>query len=105
MSDTTEQFEKRIAKLEAAYAALSLSDRYMIAKNVQIQDGRSFLFGGTNGTRFGTSADQKISFYGASPVAQHSGISAPAGGSTVDSQARSAVTSLINALHNLGLIA
>ena len=60
---------------------------------------------GKNGTKFGTSTNDKISFYNKAPIVQPATISDPAGGATVDSQARTAVSSLIARLKSLGLIA
>lgn len=81
------------------------SDRFTFNKTIQVGDAIDFLLGRTIGARFGTAADQKIGFYGATPVIQASAITAPSGGATIDSQARTAIGSLITALHNLGLIA
>jgi hypothetical protein len=97
--------ETRVANIEKAIAGFSLSDRYVLAKLLQIQDGRSIQLGRTKGTMIGTAADQKLGFFGASPVAQHSAISAPSGGTTTDSQARSAIDLIINVLHACGLTA
>ena len=46
-----------------------------------------------------------VGFYGATPVAQASKINDPSGGSIVDSEARSAVNAIIDALEALGLTA
>lgn len=50
-----------------------------------------------------TDVRSKLGFYGKTPASQPAGISAPSGGATVDSQARTAITSIINALNSLGL--
>ena len=50
-----------------------------------------------------TDVRSKLGFYGKTPASQPMGISAPSGGATVDSQSRTAITSIINALNSLGL--
>ncbi len=50
-------------------------------------------------------ASDAIGLFGATPVAQAAAITPPAGGVTVDSQARTAIGSIITALHNLGITA
>lgn len=53
----------------------------------------------TNGhTGFQISAAGGVGLYAATPVAQPSAIAAPTGGSTIDTQARTAITSILNAL-------
>lgn len=80
------------------------SDRYIFSKTVQFLDGRNIQVGRAIGTKIGTAADQRIGFFGDTPVLQQGAIAAPSGGVTVDSQARTAITSIITALRNLGLI-
>jgi hypothetical protein len=46
-----------------------------------------------------------VGFYGKTPVAQPAAIANPAGGTTVDAEARAAVNSILVALRDLGLIA
>lgn len=45
----------------------------------------------------------KIGFYNKTPIAQPTAISAPAGGATIDSEARTAINSIRTTLTNLGL--
>lgn len=46
----------------------------------------------------------KIAFFaGGTPVAQQAAITAPSGGATVDSQARTAISTIITRLQTLGL--
>lgn len=89
-------------KLKARVDANDFSDRFVMPKTFQFLDGRNIQLGTTNGTKIGTATNQKIAFFGSSPVAQQSGISAPSGGATIDSQSRTAVTSLINTLRTFG---
>ena len=80
-------------------------DKFLFKKNIQIFDNRHIQTGRTNGTKIGTATDQKISFYGTTPVSQQSAISDPSGGVTIDSNCRSTVNDIIDVLENLGLIA
>ncbi len=45
----------------------------------------------------------KIGFYNKTPIAQPTAIAAPAGGATIDSEARTAINSIRTTLTNLGL--
>ena len=57
------------------------SDRYIFHKNIQVLNGRNFIFSsGQNagdGTKIGTAANQKLAFFGAEPCSQESYISIP----------------------------
>lgn len=46
-----------------------------------------------------------IGLYGETPVVQAGAITSPSGGATVDSQARTAIASIITALANIGITA
>ena len=81
------------------------SDRYIFAKHVQFLDGRNIQVGRTTGTKIGTAADQKIGLYGTTPVVQASAISAPTGGVTVDTEARTAINTIRTVLQAFGLTA
>jgi hypothetical protein len=77
----------------------------MLTKDIQMYDHRNFILSTGVGTKIGTSVNQKIGFFSATPVAQQNSISDPSGGGTQDAQARSAIGSILTALRNLGLIA
>jgi len=79
------------------------SDRYIFSKHVQFLDGRNIQAGRGTGTKIGTAADQKIGFFGTTPVVQASAISAPAGGGTVDAEARTAINTIRTVLQAIGL--
>ena len=53
---------------------------------------------------FGVSPSSTIGFYGVTKVTQAGAISNPSGGATIDSQARTAINSIILASHNIGII-
>jgi len=81
------------------------TDKYIFQKNIQIFDARNIQLGRTNGTKIGTGTDQKIGFFGKTPVDQPATVNDPAGGLTVDAEARTAINSLIDRAQELGLIA
>lgn len=97
--------ELRIKNLEDRLNHLEKSDRLTIQKTIQVFDGRNIQLGTGTGTQIGTAAGQKVGFHGATPVAQATAISAPSGGTTVDSQSRTAITALITAIKNFGITA
>lgn len=55
-------------------------DRIVLDKKVQILDARNVQLGRTTGTKFGTAADQKLAFYGITPLAQQTGVAVSAAG-------------------------
>ena len=73
--------------------------------DIEILDGKNIKVGNSLGIKIGTDATQKISVYGETPVVQAGAITAPAGGATVDSEARTAIVSLINAIKYFGITA
>ena len=86
-------------------SVLIKSDRFTFEKLVQFLDGRNVQLGLTTGTKIGTSTNQKLGFFNKTPIVQVSAISAPTGGSTIDTEARTAINSIRTALTNLGLTA
>ena len=78
---------------------------HIFQKHIQFLDGRNIVIGTATGTKIGTETTQKIGFLSKSPVSQQATISDPAGGGTVDTQARTAINSLIDVLQAFGFIA
>jgi len=83
---------------------LFFSDRVLFEKHLQIMDGRNVQVGKTTGTKIGTESTQKLGFYGVTPVDKPDTISDPSGGTTQDTQARTAINALIDRLQELGLL-
>jgi hypothetical protein len=100
---TQPELEQMVITLKGRLDAYEKSDRFIFSKLVQFLDGRNVQLGRSTGTMIGTASDQKLGFFGKSPVAQQSHISAPSGGTTVDSQSRTAITSIISLLQAFGL--
>ena len=68
-------------------------------------DGANLALGTTTGTKIGTATTQKIGFFNATPVDQPAAVADPAGGGTIDAEARTAINAIIDRLQELGLIA
>jgi hypothetical protein len=66
-------------------------------------------FGGTGtalrGIKIGSATSSLLGFYGVTPVDQPATVADPAGGGTVDTEARTAINAIIDRLQELGLIA
>lgn len=77
--------------------------KFVFDRPVQVLDGNDIIMGQTFGTRIGTSATQKIGFFGVDPVAQQPMVDIPSGGATVDQVCRDAVTHIIGDMRALGL--
>lgn len=59
----------------------------------------------STGTKIATATNQKLGFYNTTPVVQPSAVSDASGGATVDSEARTALNTLLSRLRDLGIIA
>lgn len=79
--------------------------KLIMNKSVSLGEASDISIGTSTGTKIGTSSTQKIGFYGATPVVRQGSITAPSGGSTIDSQARSSINAIIATLQTLGLTA
>lgn len=98
--------EQRIEELEGKIEAMEKSDRFLIYKLMQIMDGRDIQLGRTTGTSIGTDTDQKVGFYGVTPVVQTAKISDPSGQTAdLDNEARAKITAIIDALEAIGITA
>ena len=103
------QLTQQLHNLQANFYKDNFSSDIIFRKNVTFAgsfafgDGSNIPLGTTTGTKIGTSTSQKLGFYNKTPITQPAGISAPSGGGTQDTQARTAITSIINALNSLGL--
>lgn len=100
-----EQQIRAIIRQEIQKELNSFSDRFVFQKNIQLQDGRNIQLATGTGTKFGTATGQKASFYGVTPVVQAEAISAPSGGATIDTQARTAIDAIRVAIKNFGITA
>lgn len=68
-------------------------------------DGKNVIAGTSTGTKWGTAVTQKQAWWGTTPVVQPSGVADPAGGLTIDLEARTAIIAVITKLESIGLLA
>ena len=101
----TDILKARVDKLERFIEAMNFSDRYMFQRDIQMVDGRNIQLARGTGTQIGTATDQKLAFFGGTPVIRQSSISDPSGGMNIDAEARTAIISLIDRLQAFNLIA
>ena len=78
--------------------------RYVFDALVQLLDGKNIRVGRGTGTTIGTATDQKVGFHGKTSI-QATKINDPTGGTTVDSEARTAINAIIDALEGKGITA
>lgn len=86
----------------------NLAGFYSLAQTstaMTLGDAYNMVFNATTGTKLGTATTQKIGFWNATPIVQPVHIADPAGGATVDAEARSAIASINATLAALGLTA
>lgn len=106
-----EQLSNKLDVFFDLYYRTNMIDKTVFANPVYInnkiyfKDGTNINAGGTNGLKIGTATTEKLGFYGETPVDQPATVADPSGGATVDSQARTAIASVIDRLQELGLIA
>ena len=108
------QFQKLEEKLDTfldLYYRTNMPDRTVYPNKVYFnngvffKDGTIISSGGTLGMKIGSSATEKLGFFGKTPVDQPATVSAPSGGATVDTESRTAINSIISRIKELGLIA
>jgi len=75
------------------------------ASNEFIIDAEAGGTGTLRGIKIGSATTSLLGFYGATPVDQPATVADPAGGGTVDTEARTAINDIIDRLQELGLIA
>ena len=68
-----------------------------------MSDGANIALNTTTGTKIATATAQKLGFWNATPVVQPSHIADPTGGATVDSEARTAINSILAQMATTGM--
>ena len=81
-------------------------DRYIFQKDLQLFNGRNIQTGRGTGTKIATATDQKLGFWGTTPVDQPATVANPAGQvNDLDSEARTVIEAIIARLKEPGVIA
>lgn len=70
MEEQVRQLENKVKMLEGLIFNLVRSDRYTVAKDVEILNGRKIQLGTSEGTQMGTATDQKLAVLGSTPIIQ-----------------------------------
>lgn len=96
--------EEKIANLERELEELKIIVLAVIQRNSIVLE-KDVVISAQNGIRIGTTTGGKIGFFNATPVAQQATIADPSGGATVDTQARTAINSILDVLDALGFTA
>ena len=96
-----DNLERKLDRLLIMYQQNFFIDKVVFDKPVTFRDTFSVE---SNSFALGNSAST-IGFYSATPVIQPATISDPSGGANIDSEARTAINTLIDRLQELGLIA
>jgi hypothetical protein len=99
---------REIIRDELAY--LIKTDKYVFSRKIVISDGRNIELGTTVGTQIGTTALQKLGFWGKTPIVQAGAIAATGAKSVtyVQGEAQAtdtAVNAIRTALTNAGITA
>ena len=84
---------------------VEINSNFTFATSITLLDSQNLILGTSVGTKIGTSSTQKLGFFGATPVVQQASIANPAGGVTVDAEARTAIISVLSVLDSLGFTA
>ena len=71
--------------------------------DITFANGKNLIIAGATGMKIGTAITQKIGFWNATPIIQPTHIADPAGGATVDAEARTAINSILSQLASMGL--
>ena len=71
--------------------------------DITLDDASNIIFNATTGTKIATATTQKIGFWNTTPVIQPTHIADPTGGATIDSEARTAINSILAQLATIGL--
>lgn len=103
-TNMTPEDRELLIEVKALLKSFNGSDKYIFAKTLQLLDGKNAQLGRTTGTKLGTAPDQKLGFWGVTPVVQPAAIAAPTGGTIIDIQARAVLVLLLTALHGTGQI-
>lgn len=103
MEQEIQQLKMEMAELKSKLDFFIKQDRYLFQRDVEMFNGRNIKVGKGTGTKIGTSASEKLAFFGKTPIVQPTVYTAPVGGTTIDAECRAATNELATIIDNLGL--
>ena len=118
MPEEIQQLQQRVKLLENLLFVLIKSDKYYFSKLISLADGANIVMSSGTGTKFASSSDQKIGFWGITPIIRPSstgeGSGFSAGGGTAVTHTSTftgntgstayTISDIIKHLKNIGLI-
>jgi hypothetical protein len=102
-SEIQAYIDSKFAELKRSTSFALMFDVYNFEKHLQLLNGVDIGLGRDKGSRIGKASDEKLAFYGATPIVRPSALTLPSGGATQDAQARTAITDINTRLQSLGL--
>lgn len=108
--DEIQLLKQEIEELKTRLNRFDLVDKMLLQKHLQLGDGKKIIVGKATGTKIGSTASEKLGFWGVTPVIQAGAISSPTTPSAnyVQAEATSAKTAIDairTALINAGITA
>lgn len=96
--------EEKLNRVLVLYEKENWADRMVLWRYLELRDrkGVSIFSSKSDGLSLGFSGG-KVGLYGVTPLARASGQSAPSGGTVIDTEARFAISKVINDIRNIGL--
>lgn len=96
--------EDIIRIIDARLAHHIKQSKYVFDRPIQILDGNDITLASEHGTRIGTSATQKLGFFGATPIVQfpHGYLIQATGGTVIDYEARARISDINSLLSQFG---
>lgn len=105
MEERVAQLERELAHLKELYFKDNFTNEQTFRKKIIITEGLSLkdttMETGQTGLIIGESTE-RVAFFGVTPIPRQGAISSPTGGTTIDSEARSAIDSIRNVLTLFG---
>lgn len=100
--ETLTKAVKELSETQGLFYRMSMRDKFLLSKPLVLRNTK-IISEGEEGLQIGSEPMEKIGFFGTTPVIQESSVSKPTGGTTVDSEARTAIDAIIDVLDAYGL--
>lgn len=84
MNQEIEQLKREIQDLREIINLFIIPGKYLFQRDLELSDNHNIVFSGKTGSKMGTSATQKLSFYGLTPIVQQSSTGETTGASAAN---------------------